>query len=74
LDAIVHNLPIISRDIGIMTLFDSEGGIYKYYNIEELLRIINNRSLERSSINLDIFSCCNYKRKINDLIERKRNL
>lgn len=67
-DAFVFNLPIVSRDIGIVTFLNTQKGVKTYETKEELICQLAKGSFDRPSYDKSVLDKYNYPKLINRLL------
>ncbi len=67
-DAFMFDLPIISRDIGIVTMIKNQTGIYMYQDEQELKNYISQANFIKPEYNKSIFSDYSYERIIHQIV------
>jgi len=72
MDALLYDIPVVSRNIGGVTLFE-EDGIYKYNNSDELANLLKKEKYDKPNIDKKIFSRERYRNEI-FLLMKERDL
>ncbi len=70
-DAFMFDLPIISRNIGIVTLINKQKGVHIYNNEKELKEYLNKTKFIKPHYDKSILNKFNYKKQINKILNEK---
>lgn len=67
-DALVYNLPVISRNTGVATFFNRQPGVMTYETPEELRALLARDSFENPRYDLTPFSASSYRRLLDQVL------
>lgn len=72
-DAIFFDLPIITRNVGIITLFSKQKGIYVYENEDDLVKYLSISGFLKPKYDKKIFNKFSYLKQINNILIQNAN-